>query len=295
MAMCGRFVLVRIPVEGGYAFERLWVGPDDFAEKEWFKKRMGELRARYDIRPTQEILIIKQEAHSKKITLPPAVWGVNDQVYDKASASMKPVNAINAREEKLRSWSVWRRALKHHRCIIPATAFYEWQDRQGSTKRLPWEIRRKGGDTFYFAGLCKPAELPDKPPGLFEAAIITQPGNDLLNWIHNHGGNKGRQPVFLDEEKIENWLDPQLTDADEAAALLRRIENGEWEARPLAAIGDDKNHKEPIALPGSRYTDTPVEVSYPELPEGTRRSAGKGRASRRTRKPVQPDAPGLFD
>lgn len=265
--MCGRYVLVRIEVPGGYIHTRVWVGQEEFQGKDWFKKKISEIRARYDIRPTQDIVIMKVDAKTKKLSMPPATWTVRAEIFDKESQIMKKVTAINARQEKLLSWNLWRSALKHHRCIIPASAFYEWQARKDAPKNVPWEIRRKGYENFYFAGVCVEAKHHKTGEDVFETAIITQPGNSLMKWLHNHGGNFGRQPVFLDDDKIDRWLDPELRDAKEAESILRPIEEGEWEAKILKAIGDDSEHTPPVAYEWAEFITKPEKSIKLETPQ----------------------------
>ena len=55
----------------------------------------------------------------------------------------------------------------------------------------------------------------------------------------------GGQPVFIDEDKIPDWLDPGLKDPEKAMMLLRPIEDGEYEAEMLEEIGNDKTHTPP--------------------------------------------------
>lgn len=265
-AMCGRYVLVDIRFDHFIHTMKVWVASDDFYDKKWFKDKVDSIRARYDIRPTQEITVLSVDPKTGTLKFPRSSWGVNEEIFDKQTKTMKKINAINARQEKLLSWNVWRSALKHRRCVVPASVFYEWQDRKDSRKRLPWEIRPRGLDTFYFAGLYKVLQDEGTEKEKIEVAILTQPGNDLLRWIHNHGGNQGRQPVFLDDDNMNRWLDPELEDAEEAFACLRQIEDGEWEARALSAIGDDKSHKSAVPRKGASWIRKP-DLKYSLLEE----------------------------
>lgn len=61
--------------------------------------------------------------------------------------------------------------------------------------------------------------------------------------------------MFLDEDVVPLWLDPKLTDAEKAFGLLRTIEDGEWEARPLKSIGNDETHKPMKPLPKAKFID----------------------------------------
>lgn len=249
--MCGRYVLVKIEIDGAYHMMRVWVGQDEFSDKEWFKHKIAEIRSRYDIRPTQDVVIMHVDRKAKALRMPRSKWGWQ--------VPWMPAPLINARSESLLSSKTWSLAIKERRCIIPASAFYEWQRRNDAPKPVPWEIKRTGADLFYFAGLWKNAV--DKKTGeeVIEATIITQPGNHLLREVHNHGGNAGRQPVFLDNDKIDRWLDPDLTSPDDIMPLLRQIEDGEWQGRMLNKIGNDSEHAPPIAMGTGQF------VAEPEL------------------------------
>jgi len=274
--MCGRFVLVKIEIDGGYIWTKVWVGQEEFQDKAWFKKVVEGVRERYDIRPTQDVVIMKLEPKSKKVEMPRARWGFQ--------VPWMKAPLINARSESLLESRTWSKAIKERRCIIPATAFYEWQRRTDAEKNVPWEIRRKGGGTFYFAGLWK--EHVDETTGLgvFETTIITQPGNDLLRAVHNHGGNAGRQPVFLDNDKIERWLDPDVTNPDDVMSCLRQIENGEWEGRMLTVIGDDKAHHPPIPREQDAFTTNPDAPLSPERPYAKPEPAPRSTSTRKAQK-----------
>lgn len=274
---------MRLEFDGVIHQLRLWVGPEDFQQKNWFKKKISELRARFDIRPTQEITMLRVEAKSRKIEIPNTRWGW--------SVPWMKTPLINARSESLLQSRTWAKAIQERRCVIPATAFYEWQRRQDSAKPVPWEIRKTGGDIFYFAALWTIASASKSDSEFAEATIITQPGNKLLQAVHNHGGNAGRQPVFLDEDKLDAWLDPDMKSAEDAVSLLRQIEDGEWEGRPLRQIGNDASHEAPKPLGDGKYVVTDIE--------GGLINAGKaekpaGRTTKR-KKPTTDSGASLFD
>ena len=252
--MCGRLVLVKIEIDGGYIWTQMWVGPEDFQDKDWYKKKISEIRARYDIRPTQDVVIMKAEKKTKGIEMPRTKWGWQ--------VPWMKAPLINARSESLLESRTWRAAIRDRRCIIPGSAFYEWQRRPGEAKPRPWEIKKKGVENFFLAGLWKDAVDAKTGEPVLEATLITQPGNSLLRSVHNHGGNAGRQPVFLDDDKIGPWLDPAMNSAANAIALLRQIEDGEWEGRMLEAIGNDSSHTAPVPLSGANFITKPdVDLS----------------------------------
>jgi putative SOS response-associated peptidase YedK len=57
----------------------------------------------------------------------------------------------NARSDKLAA-PTWREALALRRCIVPISAFYEWQELPRGGKQ-PFEFRRPDGEWMWIAGL----------------------------------------------------------------------------------------------------------------------------------------------
>src|SRR5437764_532925 len=107
LALCGRFNL-RSPKEIEARFGHM----------DWHERR---IEPRFNIAPTQEILtIVLKDDGARQIQV--ATWGlVPFWMRD------KPTPQINARAETLSTSPLFRTALKDHRCLIPATGFYEWQ------------------------------------------------------------------------------------------------------------------------------------------------------------------------
>jgi putative SOS response-associated peptidase YedK len=174
--MCGRFNLT---------------DPKDIVQRfgfmDWSDKR---IEPRFNIAPSQEILTIVQ-LPLQQPEAQTAVWGLKPFWLKQGKAP-----PINARVEALGSSAMFRDAL---RCLIPATGFYEWRQKQ------PMHIRLRSGGLFSFAGLW----LPDKRP---TAAILTTRPNALMATIHT------RMPAILRPEDELRWLDPG-TDAEEANRL----------------------------------------------------------------------------
>ena len=180
--MCGRFNLT---------------DPEEIVRRfgfmDWSEKRV---EPRFNIAPSQEILTIVQlplqgpEAQT-------AVWGLKPFWQQKSPGKPPP---INARAEALGSSAMFRDTL---RCLVPATGFYEWRNRQ------PFHIRLRGGGLFTFAGLWLPA---GRSGGLPSVAIVTTRPNALMADIHT------RMPAILRLEDELRWLDPGL-DLAEARKL----------------------------------------------------------------------------
>jgi len=75
---------------------------------------------------------------------------------------------INARAETVHKLPLFREAFAKRRCLIPATGFYEWQQRDDG--KQPYRFRRKDLEPFAFAGIWEFARLGEEE--ILSAAII---------------------------------------------------------------------------------------------------------------------------
>ncbi len=110
-------------------------------------------------------------------------------------------STVNARAETVTTSPVFREAMKHRRCLVPATGFYEWQKLDKKAKQ-PWTIELADGDVFAFAGLWD--RWKDRATGgvLETYTIITTDPNNLVQPLHD------RMPVILSPSDYDRWLNP---------------------------------------------------------------------------------------
>ena len=149
---------------------------------------------RYNIAPTQNILAIRQDPPGRHAVY--LKWGlVPSWANDPGIGS----RLINARSESLAEKPAFRSAFRHHRCLIPADAFYEWQ-KQGDRKQ-PFLIHRHDKKTMALAGLWEHWQSPDGS-ALETCTIITTQANATLRPLHD------RMPVILERHNWAAWLDP---------------------------------------------------------------------------------------
>ena len=78
---------------------------------------------RYNIAPTQNVPIIRQNAKEPVREMSFVRWGLIPSWAKESSVAAK---MINARSETASTKPAFRDALKYRRCLIPADAFYEW-------------------------------------------------------------------------------------------------------------------------------------------------------------------------
>ena len=189
---------------------------------DWSEKR---IEPRFKSAPSQEIVTFVQLPLEQPL-IQMAIWGLKPFWLEKGlslslsrsrsrSRSRRKPPPINARAEALGSSPMFREA---RRCLIPATGFYEWRNKQ------PMHIQLKDGVPFAFAGLWLP---PVKRDGLPTAAIITTRPNELMATIHT------RMPAILGREDEQQWLAPDTTEAD-AKQLLKPYTASQMVAYPVS-------------------------------------------------------------
>lgn len=132
----------------------------------------------------------------------PMKWGFTITVDGK----QKPV--VNARIETASSRSLFSEAWAKHRCIIPASWYFEWnhiKEESGRTKTgEKYVIQPKNASITWLGGLYRIEN------GYPVFAIITKSSTEELSQIHD------RMPLILPTEKIDDWIHP---DSDPSAIL----------------------------------------------------------------------------
>jgi putative SOS response-associated peptidase YedK len=155
-----------------------------------------------------------------------ARWGLVPSWSKDPEGGPKP---INARAEGISAKPMFRGALRHGRCLIPASGFFEWKT-TGKTK-TPFFIRPINGGIFIFAGLMDHWMGPDGE--LDTCAIVTTDANSLMQPLH------ARMPVFLDPQAAGAWLDPENRHPED---LLKQSPPDAMEAwRVGSAVGNVRN------------------------------------------------------
>jgi len=107
---------------------------------------------------------------------------------------------INARSDSLAQKASFKESFKKRRCLIPATAFYEWKKSEDSKNKIPYLFKLKSDEIFSFAGLFdswKDAEGKE----IKTFTIITTDANEIMKDVHS------RMPVILNKSEEDVWLD----------------------------------------------------------------------------------------
>jgi putative SOS response-associated peptidase YedK len=190
---------------------------------------------RYNIAPTDQIPIVRIDPRDRRRELTMARWGLIPFWMKE-----KPrVPHINARAETVHKTPLFREAFAKRRCLIPATGFYEWEDRP--TGKQPWRFVRRDLEPFAFAGLWEFAKIDGED--ILSTAIIVGEPNVLTGTIHD------RMPVMLLPEDYDYWLDDN-TPVDVLRALLRPYDPELMKAyRVSRAVNSVKNDREDLIDP----------------------------------------------
>jgi putative SOS response-associated peptidase YedK len=185
---------------------------------------------RYNVAPTDQISIIRIDPRDGEREVALARWGLIPFWM-----KQKPkVPHINARAETVHKLPLFREAFAKRRCLIPATGFYEWQDRADG--KQPYRFRRKDLEPFAFAGIWEFARITGED--ILSACMIVGEPNTLVSGVHD------RMPVVLLSEDYDQWLhaDASLPDL---LALLRPYDPALMEAYAVnRAVNSVKNDDE---------------------------------------------------
>jgi putative SOS response-associated peptidase YedK len=107
---------------------------------------------------------------------------------------------INARLETLPEKPMFRKPFAEHRCLVPASYFFEWEKR--GTKKQKYAIGLR--NTLYMAGLYRYEQ--DIPVPTF--VILTRPAAPGIAFIHD------RMPVILAKDLHKVWFLKQINNQD---------------------------------------------------------------------------------
>lgn len=169
------------------------------------------------IRPGEPLLIQRQQQGRPEVAF--ALWGLLPAwVKDPADPSRAAHRPINARSETVAQKASFRGPWRHHRCLIPADAFFEQGHR----------IARRDGAPFWLGGLWE-RWLGADGSQLDTCCILTTRPNGLIAPLHD------RMPVLIPDGLERAWLAPvHGAELRALEPLLAPWDPHGWQAEPLA-------------------------------------------------------------
>lgn len=227
----------------------------------------------YNVAPTKRAPVVLTRASREDPSTPPQrslrlfTWGL---VPSWSKDPRQGVRMINARAETAASSSAFGPALAARRALIPALGWYEWRrtsdaSPRGRGMKQPFFFTRRDGATLAMAGLYEfwrdpaIADSADPLAWLATFTILTTAAEPALAPVHE------RQPLVLERDHWQRWLDPTMTDPAAVADLLvpalpgrftayavgtavnAQAGNGPDLVRPLAVTSDDPSDPVPYA------------------------------------------------
>ena len=162
------FNIIRAIFEGEISLDEL--DPDNFKKT--------------NIAPTDDILTLVNK--DGVINLTSSSWGI--KFKEDGSSPL----IFNSRIETIRDKKFWTELFFKNRCLVPATAFYEWKP-EGKMK-IPQRISLPKHQLFFLAGIYFIKQ------GIKFASIITVNSNDVLEPL------KSRMPLILNIQEAKEFL-----------------------------------------------------------------------------------------
>ena len=180
--MCGRYTLN--------------ANADDVAKRFNLANKAHDIKPNYNVAPTQTMPVItlgddgKPHAEHMK-------WGI-PRVLGKDIVK----ELINTRADKAFG-GFWRKTVMNHRCLVPATGFYEWK--KSKDGKIPFFIHPRDDELFAFAGIWSVwKDLDGKEINTY--SIMTTEPNKEMKSVHD------RMPVILHKEDEASWIAPTHDD-----------------------------------------------------------------------------------
>jgi putative SOS response-associated peptidase YedK len=192
--MCGRY---RLTAKERYLRDRFGLDEDPSWAPRW------------NIAPTQQVAIIRQNPTEPRRTFSRARWGLIPYWAKDSSIGVKTINAMS---ETAAEKPAFREALRFRRCLMPADGFYEWL-RVGKEKQA-YQFQMADSSLFAFAGLWERWQAPENEI-METCTILTTPPNPLVSEVHD------RMPVIVAPDEYDRWLDPGIKDPSRIADSLR--------------------------------------------------------------------------
>ena len=143
-----------------------------------------------EIRPTDVVPVIAPDKSGRRAVYP-MKWG-----YTGKSLLM------NARAETAGQKPTFREDWEKHRCIVPASWYFEWEHRLGNDGKKytgdKYMIQPKGSAMTWLCGLYRIEN------GLPVFVILTREPGDEIRFIHD------RMPMIMPEELVNTSIRPDV-------------------------------------------------------------------------------------
>lgn len=156
-----------------------------------------------EIRPTNVVPVIAPDKYGRRAVFP-MKWGFSGKSL-----------LMNARSETAASKPTFRDAWASHRCIVPASWYFEWEHRAGNDGKMhtgdKYMIQPKDSTMTWMCGLYRIEE------GLPVFVILTRAPGEEIRFIHD------RMPLILPEHLVDQWIRPDARPEELAKQALTEM------------------------------------------------------------------------
>ena len=210
--MCGRYCLSveRTELEAAFGVP----APDDH-------------HPRFNIAPSQHAPILRQGTSTLEMSN--MRWGFARQSAQQDRSKL----LINARCETVTELPSFAPSMDKHRCLVPATGYYEWVDR--GARRQPILFRPQHGSLLLFAGLWR--QDPTDPEAEF--TILTTEANPRVAAFHH------RMPLMVTRQQQTSWLDPAVEGEELVQELIAASAAAELSSQAVSLFVNKASHEGP--------------------------------------------------
>jgi len=162
-----------------------------------------------EIRPTDIVPVIASNRNGMRSVFP-MKWGFTGRML-----------LVNARSESAAKKETFRGSWQLHRCIIPATCYFEWEHITGSNgkiivgdKYMIGAEKKKSTNKEINTWLCGLYRMEE---GLPVFVVLTREASDEIRFIHH------RMPLMLPGEYVNEWIRPGAEPEEIARHAIEKV------------------------------------------------------------------------
>lgn len=152
-------------------------------------KERAPITAFGEVRPTSVAPVVAPDRYGNRAVFP-MKWGFSGKSL-----------LLNARSETAAQKPTFREAWARHRCIVPASGYFEWEHYIGKDGRKhagkKYRIRPAGSSMTWLCGLYRIEE------GLPVFVILTREPGEEIRFIHD------RMPLIMPDRLADTWISPR--------------------------------------------------------------------------------------
>ena len=150
-----------------------------------------------EVFPTDLVAAVASDRRRRSAVFP-MVWGF--------SLPGKATPLVNARVETAGRKPIFRQSWEQHRCAIPASWYFEWQQQPSADGRkavkVKYAIQPREEHTAWLCGLYRIEQ------GIPVFVVLTRSPSPSVAQIHD------RMPLLLPKQAIGDWIDPAVRPED---------------------------------------------------------------------------------